>query len=205
MQSVAVTSPTPRATESPGETGMAPAKRTFNRREFLTYAWGVTAGLMLLESGAAVYAYMYPRFRAGEFGGTLELGAAAALPPLDAAPEPYMDGKFWLVNTDAGPRALYMVCTHLGCLYKWSPEDNRFTCPCHNSQFSREGELLCGPASRGLDQFVVEVVEDGEVSAATTERGAEVVPPAAGLNAHLVVDTGSRILGRSAPVQCGAG
>lgn len=176
-----------------------------NRREFLTYAWGVAAGLMLVESGAALYAYTYPRFRAGEFGGKFQLGEAATLPPLDAVPEPHMDGKFWLVNTEEGPRALYMVCTHLGCLYKWSPADNRFQCPCHNSQFSREGTLLCGPASRGLDQFVVEAVENGEVLATTVETDAGIAPPAIGPATELVVDTGRRIPGLSVPVQCGAG
>ncbi|MEZ4583337.1 MAG: Rieske 2Fe-2S domain-containing protein [Caldilineaceae bacterium] len=50
------------------------------------------------------------------------------------------DGKFWWVNiTDEGPKAIYMVCTHLGCLYKWVGERNRFECPCHGSKFTREG------------------------------------------------------------------
>ncbi len=122
-----------------------------NRREFLTYAWGAAVGLLVAQTGAASYLFLSPRFRVGEFGGKIGVGAAAALPMIGAAPEQQPDGKFWLVNTEAGPRALYMVCTHLGCLYKWNDEDGRFRCPCHGSEFSREGRLVKGPATRGLD------------------------------------------------------
>ena len=52
-----------------------------------------------------------------------------------------------------------MVCTHLGCLYKWEPSNSRFECPCHGSKFSREGHYIEGPAPRSLDQFVIKVKE----------------------------------------------
>jgi Rieske Fe-S protein len=43
------------------------------------------------------------------------------------------------------------ICPHLGCRYEWAPEQNRFVCPCHGSQFGVQGEKLAGPAPRGLD------------------------------------------------------
>ena len=46
------------------------------------------------------------------------------------------------------------VCPHLGCRYEWNllgAPKNRFACPCHGSQFTREGVKLAGPAPRGLD------------------------------------------------------
>jgi Rieske Fe-S protein len=43
------------------------------------------------------------------------------------------------------------TCPHLGCRFNWSPENKRFICPCHGSQFSLVGEKLAGPAPRGLD------------------------------------------------------
>ena len=152
------------------------AKAEMNRREFITYAWGAAMGLLTLEALGVTYFFMYPRFREGEFGGVFRMGPETSLPPADAAPQPMTDGKFWWVNiTDEGPKAIYMVCTHLGCLYKWVGERNRFECPCHGSKFTREGFYIEGPAPRSLDSFETALV-DGE----------------------WLVDTGAKILGSPA-------
>ena len=153
-----------------------PSSVEMNRREFLTYAWGGALALLGLQAGVGTFLFMYPRFKAGEFGGKFFLGPEAALPDPTAPPLPDTTGKFWLVNTeDAGPKALYMVCTHLGCLYKWEASNGRFECPCHGSKFTREGNYIEGPAPRSLDHFDI-TIEDGQV----------------------VVDTGSRSLGAPA-------
>ena len=144
-----------------------------NRREFLTYAWGAALGLLALQAGVASYFFLYPRFRAGEFGGQFFV-PVAELPPPDAVPKPYTTGKFWLVTTaEHAPQALYMVCTHLGCLYKWVQANHRFECPCHGSKFTRDGLYIEGPAPRSLDSFVI------------SEEGGQ-----------LVIDTGQKVLGR---------
>ncbi len=170
-----------------------------NRRKFISYAWSGALGLLTLESGLATYQFMYPRFREGEFGGKFPLGEATALPQIGIDPEGIATGKFWLINTDEGPRALYMVCTHLGCLYKWEPSNNRFECPCHASKFSREGHYIWGPATRSLDQFVIEIVEDGEVVAQTEDVGDTIsAPKALAPGTEIVVNTGKRIRGKPA-------
>lgn len=162
----------PRAEAQPE--GPSPAE--MNRREFLTYAWGGALALLGLQAGVGTFLFMYPRFKAGEFGGKFFIGPETALPDPSAPPQPDTTGKFWLVNTeDAGPKALYMVCTHLGCLYKWEASNGRFECPCHGSKFTREGNYIEGPAPRSLDYFDI-TIEDG----------------------HVVVDTGSRSLGAPA-------
>jgi len=176
----------------PAETGQA----GMNRREFVTYAWAAAMGLLTLEGGLATYLFMYPRFKEGQFGGKFILGPATVLPPTDASPQPDTGGKFWLVNTDAGPKAIYMVCTHLGCLYKWEPSNHRFECPCHGSKFSREGFYIEGPAPRSLDQFIVEVDDNGSV-ATTTDSDQGAVPPAVpSPSAEIRVNTGKRIPGK---------
>lgn len=168
-----------------------------NRREFLTYAWGATLALLAAETAVTSYLFLAPRFRAGEFGGKFSLGLASTLPATDAAPQPNSDGKYWLVNTEEGTRAIYMVCTHLGCLYKWNDEANKFQCPCHGSEFTREGDYIKGPAPRSLDQFVVEVVENGSTVAATSETATGATPPTSVPDsAQLVVNTGKRIMGQ---------
>jgi Rieske Fe-S protein len=47
-------------------------------------------------------------------------------------------------------RAVEQTCTHLGCPVAWVPQDNRFECPCHGSQFNRNTTVYHGPAARPL-------------------------------------------------------
>jgi len=167
-----------------------------NRREFLSYAWACALGLLTLEGGLATYRFMSPRFSAGTFGGEIHLGPAAQLPTTDFDPQPNTTGKFWLINTDDGPHALYMVCTHLGCLYKWEPANNRFKCPCHASMFTREGHYIKGPAPRSLDQFRIKVIEGDAKLSETEGAGDQILAPATGSpGSEIVVDTGDRIRG----------
>ena len=177
--------------EAPAEVGQA----GMNRREFVTYAWAAALGLVTLEGGLATFQFMYPRFKAGQFGGKIDV---TSLPPTDASPQANTTGKFWLVNTDAGPKAIYMVCTHLGCLYKWEPSNNRFECPCHGSKFSREGFYIEGPAARSLDQFIVEVEENGVVSVTENSDQGAIPPAVLSPSAEIRVNTGKRIPGRPA-------
>lgn len=167
-----------------------------NRREFITYAWGAALGLLTLEIGVASYAFMYPRFRAGEFGGAFPV-PLGEVPPAGAGPNGNTTGKFWLVDTAEGPKALYMVCTHLGCLYKWEPSSFRFECPCHGSMFSHDGHYILGPAPRSLDEFVIEVVQNGQVVSSTEDAGDVIIPPQVpGPDAQLLIQTGRRIVGK---------
>jgi cytochrome b6-f complex iron-sulfur subunit len=170
--STAVTQAEPEFVE---DTPEQKAKKEMNRREFLTYTWGAALGLLVLESAAAMYFFMLPRFKAGEFGGKFFV-PTSNIPPTDAPPMPYTDGKFWLVQTqEEEPKALYMVCTHLGCLYKWAASNSRFECPCHGSKFTHDGFYIEGPAPRSLDYFATTI--EGEV---------------------LVIDTGKKITGSPA-------
>jgi menaquinol-cytochrome c reductase iron-sulfur subunit len=43
------------------------------------------------------------------------------------------------------------ICPHLGCRYNYDANANKFACPCHGSQFDRDGAHIAGPAARGLD------------------------------------------------------
>lgn len=174
-----------------------------NRREFLFYIWGASMALTLAGSGGAVLWFAYPRFRAGEFGGDFAFDASE-IPSTDAAPEDHPDGRFWLVNTDAGVLALYKVCVHLGCLYKWVPNNNRFECPCHGSKYQRDGTYIEGPAPRSLDRFIVDVVDaSGSVLAETKSGDANSDPTAGGPvevpsgAAQLLIHTGKKVKGRN--------
>ena len=47
--------------------------------------------------------------------------------------------------------AQLMWCTHQGC--ELTPQGKVLVCPCHNSEFSQEGEVLSGPAETNLKSF----------------------------------------------------
>lgn len=149
-------------------------QREYSRRELLTYAWGGALALVGGAVGLGLFGFMYPRFRAGEFGGEFFV-SSAELPATSSAPVGFSSGKFWLVQSETeGAKALYMVCTHLGCLYKWEESNFRFECPCHGSKFSKDGYYIEGPAPRSLDTFATTV--DGDT---------------------IIVDTGAKTLGAS--------
>lgn len=42
------------------------------------------------------------------------------------------------------------VCTHLGCVVPWNPNENKFMCPCHGSQYDSNGKVVRGPAPLSL-------------------------------------------------------
>ncbi len=52
-------------------------------------------------------------------------------------------------------------CTHVGCPVQSSGIG--FGCPCHGSQFDRNGGRIEGPAVRPLDRFQWEIRRDGEL------------------------------------------
>ena len=187
------------------------------RREFLSYVWGASMALFMGESMGALIWFAVPRFAPGEFGGLFTL-SLAQLPNLGADPLAVDAGRFWLVNVApedaADPRhpegfasqpgllALYKVCVHLGCLYKWLPTNDQFECPCHASAYLKDGVRVRRPASRNLDRFVVRALDaNGSVLAETLTGDPDepavgqplVLPPG---TIAVQVDTGKRIIGR---------
>jgi cytochrome b6-f complex iron-sulfur subunit len=175
-----------------------PAKESppkINRREFLNYVWGASIALFMAEMGVVTYLFAMPRFREGEFGGTFTLDAAA-VPPVDSPPVDNPDGKFWLARTQDGVKALYKVCTHLGCLYKWVDTNERFECPCHGSKFEADGTYIEGPAPRDLDQFAMTAV-DAAGNELAQAGDASPLPLPDG-TARIRVDTGKKVQGKAA-------
>jgi cytochrome b6-f complex iron-sulfur subunit len=56
--------------------------------------------------------------------------------------------------SDDAYSALYLKCTHQGCEVR--PNDQLLACPCHGSEFDRQGKVLEGPAEKPLKKFPVE-------------------------------------------------
>lgn len=79
--------------------------------------------------------------------------------------DPKPVGSVWLIRRDQERvDSFSTICPHLGCPTNFDAAGGVFSCPCHESGFSLEtGEVLWGPAPRGLDPLPVEVEGDGTV------------------------------------------
>jgi cytochrome b6-f complex iron-sulfur subunit len=56
-------------------------------------------------------------------------------------------------RTEDGFVVLSLVCTHLGCIVKWSSEKQAFHCPCHAGTFDENGLVTGGPPPAPLEKL----------------------------------------------------
>ncbi|HEV2484604.1 MAG TPA: Rieske (2Fe-2S) protein [Terracidiphilus sp.] len=61
------------------------------------------------------------------------------------------------------------TCPHLGCRINRT-EGSEIVCPCHGSRFNTRGEVLRGPARRGLQPLRFELDQTGAALRITLER-----------------------------------
>ena len=138
----------------------ATSKSGETRREFLNEIAGGALGIAGLGSMAVTYLYLSPNvlfepptmFRAGN----------PDLYPLDSVTF-LQDQQVYIVRTAQGFYAVSAVCSHLGCIMQWKPEDNLIACPCHGSKFQSDGTKVAGPAPRPLPHFAISLTTDGEL------------------------------------------
>lgn len=97
-----------------------------------------------------------PRVRCGP------LGRFAEMQPGDVNEDFKNSGRFWIVREEERIAAVSIVCTHLGCIPSWLPNDRKFKCPCHGSGFMQNGVNFEGPAPRPLERFKI-LIDGGQV------------------------------------------
>jgi cytochrome b6-f complex iron-sulfur subunit len=138
---------------------LPPHNHEVSRRSFFQLTLGWLAGSFAVgATAAAAVRFLVPnvlyepgqRFKAGR-------------------PEDYADGsvtfledeRVFLVRKGNTFRCLSAVCTHLGCTVNRTSQG--YHCPCHGSVFSNEGQVLGGPAPRGLEWFAVTMSRDNRL------------------------------------------
>ena len=121
-----------------------------SRRSFITKV------VLLLGSVGLLWRYLIPRLPARRM--VLVSVLKSDIPPQGALV--YRDQRLALLRDAGGFYALSLVCTHLGCTVTVNP--GRLSCPCHGSEFDRQGRVLKGPADRSLARLKVEE-RDGKI------------------------------------------
>ena len=171
------------------------------RRQFLNRAIIAVFGLNLTGFGLAVIAQLWPG--AGEgFGNPITVGPIPDviasirsnngflyLPEgrmylteypvgsLEAGAPIYAGTPAW-PGIQAGVKAVFQKCPHLGCRVPECGSSQFFECPCHGSFYNRVGEKRGGPAPRGMDFMAMDVT--GGVL--TVDTGNIINGPAIGVN-----------------------
>ena len=129
----------------------------------LAVGWVAFGGGLGVSVGPALARFMMPnvleepdpRVRVGEFLHYLEMA------PGDVD-ETYKPQGIWMIRDGERIVALNIICTHLGCIPNWLPNDQKFKCPCHGSGYTPSGINFEGPTPRPLERFRV-YTEDGIV------------------------------------------
>ncbi len=70
----------------------------------------------------------------------------------------------WIIREKGRLYALNARCTHLGCTPNYFPYEGLFKCPCHGSQFYRNGANFTGPAPRPLDRLKIYIDDEGMIT-----------------------------------------
>lgn len=131
-----------------------------NRRYILISTLVLGLGAIFVKMATLFGSFLRPPVKPNSYGGMMRFGTLAELPPPGGSPQHVSAGRFWLVHEEEGVSALHSSCTHLDCLFSWDKDKGMFVCPCHGSEFAKDGSLLKGPATRSLDRFPVLLVSD---------------------------------------------
>lgn len=128
------------------------------RRQFLNRLWMAGASLVGAAGAWTSWDFLRPGEAKG-FGGRIRTVPPEAVGDSSVVVVPA--ARAYLVRINGEVRALSQKCTHLGCRVPFCDSSGQFECPCHGSVFNRAGEFRAGPAPRGMDEYPVEVGQDG--------------------------------------------
>jgi cytochrome b6-f complex iron-sulfur subunit len=131
-----------------------------SRRDFLNEVAAAALGITGLGAAVVTLNYISPNVLF-EPPARFHIGAPEDFPVNSVSF--LREQQVFIVRTNDGFFAVSAVCTHLGCITEWKPDDNLIACPCHGSKFNREGKKVAGPAPQPLPHFTMQLAADGQL------------------------------------------
>lgn len=139
-------------------------EKKMKRRKFLSIVGNSATGLVTLGTLAVTIDFLSPNV-IKERPPKFKVGPIQNIQPDSFIYEP--EYRVFVVRDGNGTfYAISAICTHLGCNVKWagsiSGNDSTMAiaCPCHGSKFNRNGEVIEGPATKGLQRYRLELSDD---------------------------------------------
>ena len=135
----------------------------FNRREFLSYLSVAWAAFAAAWSGllALAFRFSYPNVN---FEPDMEFVAGTPDDYEEGVDERWKNGfGVWIYKSEGKLVALSNICTHLGCIPNWLPNELKYKCPCHGSGYYPNGINFEGPAPRPLERYKISLNPEGKV------------------------------------------
>jgi Rieske Fe-S protein len=133
-----------------------------NRRNFLNWFLGTTAGAFLVSVLYPVSRYLIPP----KVEESTARSVALSIKPAEVKANSGQIFRFGnqpaiLVRTPANElKAFTAVCTHLSCIVQYRPDLSHIWCACHNGHYDLNGKNIAGPPPKPLDEYVVNVKGD---------------------------------------------
>lgn len=144
-----------------------------SRRTFYEWSVLILGGIVQAALTLPALAYLLIPSRKKTDGNWTDAGSIAALPaqqPIELTVQRERQDAWkssvekltvWAVKKSDSEVVVYSAqCTHLGCGYHWANEEQHFVCPCHESVFSKDGDVVSGVAPRPLDRFQTRIEGD---------------------------------------------
>ena len=142
--------------------GEGTLKELIDRRNFLNWFLGTTAGAFVLSILYPLSRYLIPP-QAGE---STARSVTLSIKPQDVKANTGQIFRFGsqpgiLVNTPSGElKAFSAACTHLACIVQYRSDINQIWCACHNGHFDLNGKNVEGPPPKPLEEYAVNVRVD---------------------------------------------
>lgn len=82
----------------------------------------------------------------------------------------FAGGSVLVVSNPNNPETVAAVnptCTHQGCTLAWKADKKAFVCPCHYAEYSPDGKVVKGPATKPLSTYDAKIEGDSVLVKAT--------------------------------------
>ena len=113
---------------------------TITRRKLTEILMGLIALFFAGGALVSILKYLWPPSAAKGDSAEIKIANVDEVPTGSVRKFMFNGKASVLLHMPAGFRAFGSVCTHLGCIAYWKPEENIIFCPCHLGKFDPNTE-----------------------------------------------------------------